>query len=57
MFRRMTLPSLFGVSARSDCMMPRSMAGIELLSYGWMTRRLDSGADTLAICRTGVGAP
>ena len=54
---RIRLPSLPGVSPRSEDMMAFSMLGIEDLSYGCTTSKLASGAERLAICLRGVGAP
>ncbi len=57
MLRRMTLPSLLGVSPRSDFRMAFSMAGICDVSHGWMTSVLGSGTESEAIWLIGVCAP
>ncbi len=57
MGRRMTLPSLLGLSPRSDSMMAFSTAFIDDLSYGVIVIRRGSGAATVAICLSGVETP
>ena len=55
--RRIRLPSLFGVSPTSDSRIARSIALIELLSYGWIVSSRASGALIVASCLSGVAVP
>ena len=57
MTMRMILPSLTGVSPRSDLRMAFSTAAMPPLSHGWMVRVRLSGTATEAIWLTGVGVP
>ena len=53
----MMLPSLLGFTPRSESRIARSMAPIELLSYGLMMTMRASGVVKEASWFTGVGAP
>ena len=53
----MRLPSLDGFSPRSDSRIAFSIAFIELLSYGCTVSSRASGAEIVASCLSGVGAP
>jgi len=52
-----TLPSLSGVKPRSEARIAFSIFGIVDGSHGWMTMRLGSGVDRVAIWLSGVGVP
>ena len=52
---RTTLPSLFGISPRSDFMMDFSTSFIADLSHGWIISRRASGTVMAAIWFSGVG--
>ena len=54
---RMSLPSLTGVSPRSDFRMAFSTAAKPPLSQGWMVMVRLSGTATEASWFTGVGVP
>ncbi len=55
--RRMTLPSLLGVSPRSEVWMPRSIAEIAPLSKGWITSSRGSGTEIEAMSLSGCCVP
>src|SRR2546422_3519285 len=57
MFRRMTAPSLLGVSPRSEPRIAFSIALMRLRSHGWMTICRGSGALMAASDTSGVAAP
>ena len=57
MMRRIRFPSLPGVSPTSDSRIARSIALIEVLSYGWTVSMRASGAVTVASCLSGVDVP
>ena len=54
---RMTVPSLVGLTPRSESRIARSIAPIELLSYGVTTAMRGSGTVSEASWMTGVIAP
>jgi hypothetical protein len=55
--QRSTLPSLEGLTPRSESRIARSMAGIAPWSKGWIRMVRASGAVKLASCCSGVWVP